>query len=253
MNLHSVATVVTGGASGLGAATAELLCRIGARVTLFDADVERGTRVAKEIGARFAKVDVTCEADVVAGLALAESAHGIARVLVNCAGIGMGAATVSRGEPHPLELFRELIEVNLIGTFNCISKFAARASGAPSTGQEERGVIVNTASIAAFEGQAGQAAYAASKAAIVGMTLPIARDLAQSAIRVVTLSPGIFQTPLLVQASARAISDLKEQTLHPARFGQPEEYAHAVRMVIENPMLNATTIRLDGGMRMPGS
>jgi NAD(P)-dependent dehydrogenase (short-subunit alcohol dehydrogenase family) len=251
MNVSSVAAIVTGGASGLGAATAELLCKGGARVTLFDADAERGTRVAQELGARFAKVDVTSGPEVLAGLAYAESTHGIARILVNCAGIGIGAATVASGEPHPLQLFRELIEVNLLGTFNCISKFAARAVTVSLAGEEERAVIVSTASAAAFDGQAGQAAYAASKAGIIGMTLPIARDLAPSAIRVVTLSPGIFQTPLLTQASPRAVSALQNHTLHPARFGRAQEYAHAVRMVIENPMFNATDIRLDGGMRMP--
>lgn len=251
MDLRSLTTVITGGASGLGAATANLLGAAGARVAIFDVDVEGGSSVAAAVGGLFIKVDVTAEVDVAAGFARVEEHSGTPRALINCAGIGFGAATVSQGAPHPLSLFRELIEINLVGTFNCIAHFAALVTSRPRGAQEERAVIVNTASAAAYEGQAGQAAYAASKAGIVGMTLPIARDLASDGVRVVTLSPGLFSTPLLKQAPSRIINTLLEQTLFPHRFGEPAEYAHAVRMVIENPMINATTIRLDGGMRMP--
>jgi NAD(P)-dependent dehydrogenase (short-subunit alcohol dehydrogenase family) len=251
MDMNDAATVITGGASGLGAATAALFTTLGARVALFDVDMDAGTRIAAEIGCKFMQVDVTCEAEVSAGLAQAERLHGTARILVNCAGIGMGAATASPRGPHPIELFREIVEVNLIGTFNCIAKFAARVIAAHPSAQQENAVIINTASIAAFEGQAGQAGYAASKSGIVGMTLPIARDLAAHAIRVVTIAPGMFETPLLRQAPTATRGALLEQTLFPRRFGQPAEYAQAVRMVVENPMFNASTLRLDGGLRMP--
>jgi len=251
MDLNDAATIITGGASGLGAATAVVFTEMGARVALFDVDIDAGTRVSAETGCRFFKVDVTSEAEVSAGLAGAELVHGTARILVNCAGIGMGAATASPRGAHPMELFREIVEVNLIGTFNCISKFAARIIAARPSANEENGVIINTASIAAFEGQAGQAGYAASKSGIVGMTLPIARDLAPHAIRVVTIAPGMFETPLLRQAPAATRGALLEQTLFPRRFGQSAEFARAARMIVENPMFNASTLRLDGGLRMP--
>lgn len=197
MQLDGVAAIVTGGASGLGAATAAMLARGGAKVALFDLDAGKGEVHARELGGTFTKVDVTDDASVEEALAAAETAHGVARVLVNCAGIAPPSRTVSReGKPHPLALFRKVMEVNLIGTFNVLSKVAARLVAAAPLG-EERGVIVNTASVAAYDGQIGQAAYAASKAAVAGMTLPVARDLAQSAIRVVTIAPGLFVTPML--------------------------------------------------------
>ena len=250
MRMDGIAAIVTGGASGLGAATATLLAQGGARVALFDLDPERGEAKAREIGGTFTRVDVTDDASVEAAVAAAEAAHGVARVLVNCAGIAPPARTVNReGKPHALSLFRKVIEVNLIGTFNVLSKFAARLVAAEKIG-EERGVIVNTASVAAFDGQIGQAAYGASKAGVAGMTLPVARDLAQSAIRVVTIAPGIFITPML-EGLPQAVQDsLGQQVPFPNRLGRPDEYAQLVAAIIANPMLNGETIRLDGAIRM---
>ena len=250
MQLDGIAAVVTGGASGLGAATAAMLAAAGARVTLFDRDTARGEAHATSLGGRFATVDVTDEASVAAALGAAEAAHGVARVLVNCAGIAPPARTVNReGQPHALALFRSVIEVNLIGTFNVLSQFAARLVKAELLG-EERGVIVNTASVAAYEGQVGQAAYAASKAGVAGMTLPVARDLAQSAIRVVTIAPGLFLTPMLEGLPAAVQDSLGQQVPFPSRLGRPAEYAQLVASIIANPMLNGETIRLDGAIRM---
>jgi NAD(P)-dependent dehydrogenase (short-subunit alcohol dehydrogenase family) len=227
-----------------------MLAGHGAKVAIFDLNEEAGHATAKEIGGMFVKVNVADDADVAKGLAAAEEAHGTARVLVNCAGIAPAARTVGKdGEPHPLEVFRKTIEVNLIGTFNVISKFAARASAGGLIG-EERGVIVNTASVAAFDGQIGQAAYSASKAGIAGMTLPIARDLSKSAIRVVTIAPGIFLTPMLMGLPQAAQDSLGQQVPFPARLGKPEEYALLVKSILDNPMLNGEVIRLDGAIRM---
>nr|WP_087575599.1 SDR family NAD(P)-dependent oxidoreductase [Sphingomonas sp. CDS-1] len=251
MIVKDVAAIVTGGASGLGGATAAALARAGAKVTIFDLNEEQGSAMAREIGGRFAKVDVTDDAGVAAALEAAEQAHGVARILVNCAGMGIPGRTVDReGRPYPLDRFRKVVEINLIGSFNMISKFAARLTAAEPLG-EERGVIVNTASAAAFEGQIGQAAYSASKGGIVGMTLPIARDLAQSAIRVVTVAPGIFLTPILGVLPQEAIDALGKQVPFPPRLGRPEEFAQMVECVIANPMLNGETVRLDGAVRMP--
>jgi NAD(P)-dependent dehydrogenase (short-subunit alcohol dehydrogenase family) len=250
MNLHGQAAIVTGGASGLGGATAAMLTAQGAKVTIFDMNAELGEAYAKSIGARFARVNVTDEEDVNSALTLAEAAYGTARVLVNCAGIATGAKTVGRGNvAHPLDQFRRTIEVNLIGTFNVISKFAARLAAAEPL-DEERGVIIGTASVAAFEGQVGQAAYAASKAGVAGMTLPIARDLAQFGIRMVTIAPGIFWTPMMAGMSPDVQDSLGKQVPFPSRLGKPEEYAMLVRAIVENPMLNGETIRLDGAIRM---
>lgn len=250
MNIDNVAAIVTGGASGLGAATAEALARAGAKVTIFDLNEQQGSQKADEIGGRFACVDVTDEDSVAAALLEAEQAHGVARILVNCAGMGIPGRTVDRdGKPYPLARFKKVVEINLVGSFNMISQFAARLVGADLIG-EERGVVVSTASVAAFEGQIGQAAYAASKAGIVGMTLPIARDLAQSAIRVVTVAPGIFLTPILAVLPQEAIESLGKQVPFPSRLGRPDEFAQMVESVISNPMLNGETIRLDGAVRM---
>ncbi len=251
MNVNGLAAIVTGGGSGLGAATAEKLAKDGAKVMIFDMNEETGRAHAAKIGATFAKVNVTDQASVVEALTAAESQNGVARVLVNCAGIVYGGKTVGReAAPHPLDQFRKVIEVNLIGTFNVIAQFAARLSKAELVG-EERGVIVNTASIAAFDGQIGQAAYAASKGGVVGMTLPIARDLAQLAIRVVTIAPGIFWTPMMASLPQEVSDALGKQTPFPSRLGKPEEYALMVDSIINNPMLNGETIRLDGAIRMP--
>jgi NAD(P)-dependent dehydrogenase (short-subunit alcohol dehydrogenase family) len=250
MNLRDIPVIVTGGASGLGAATAELLAAHGAKVGIFDLNAQAGEAFARKLGAVFSKVDVTSEPDVIAGFDRAQEAHGTARVLINCAGIGLPAKIVSKGQPQPLDMFRKVIEVNLIGTFNCLSKFAARLIQAESVGAEERGVIVNTASVAAFEGQVGQASYSASKGGLVSMTLTIAREFADRGIRCLTIAPGLFVTPLLNGLPQPALDSLTQQTLFPKRLGKPEEYAHLVKSIIENPMLNGETIRLDGGIRM---
>jgi len=250
MELIDIPAIVTGGASGLGAATAEMLAGLGAKVAIFDLNEAEGKLLAEKLGGVFAKVDVTDEETVQAGIATAEAAHGVARVLVNCAGIALGIKTVGRENlPHPMQQFRKTIEINLIGTFNVVSKFAARLAGAQPIG-EERGVIINTASVAAFEGQIGQAAYAASKAGVAGMTLPIARDLAQFGIRVLTIAPGTFWTPMLAGLPQAAQDSLGQQTPFPNRLGKPSEYALLVQSIIANPMLNGETIRLDGAIRM---
>jgi NAD(P)-dependent dehydrogenase (short-subunit alcohol dehydrogenase family) len=251
MNLKNQAAIVTGGGSGLGAATAEMLSREGARVTLFDMNEEAGRAQAEKIGGKFRKVNVADEASVAEAVAGAEQDHGVARVLVNCAGIAYGAKTVGKeNKPHSLDQFRKVIEVNLIGTFNCISQVAARLAAAQPVG-EERGVIVNTASVAAFEGQIGQAAYSASKGGVVGMTLPIARDLAQLGVRVVTIAPGTFWTPMMAGLPQEVQDSLGKQTPFPSRLGKPEEYAALAQAIIANPMLNGEVIRLDGAIRMP--
>lgn len=251
MNPKGVAAIVTGGGSGLGAATAAKLASEGARVAIFDLNEETGRAQATAIGGRFYKVNVTDAANVTEAVAEAEREHGVARVLVNCAGIAIGAKTVGKEfAPHPLEQFRKVIEINLIGTFNVISQFAARAAQADALG-EERGVIINTASAAAFDGQIGQAAYAASKGGIVGLTLPVARDLAQHGIRVVTIAPGIFLTPMMAGMPQNVQDALGKQVPFPSRLGKPEEYALMVHSIVINPMLNGETIRLDGAIRMP--
>jgi NAD(P)-dependent dehydrogenase (short-subunit alcohol dehydrogenase family) len=250
MELNGISAVVTGGASGLGAAAAALLASCGAKVTLFDLNAEAGEAHAGEIGGQFAPVDVASEASVAEGFARTEATHGVPRVLVNCAGISLAMRTVGRdAAPHALDRFRRVIEVNLIGTFNVISQFAARLSReAPISG--ERGVIVNTASIAAYDGQVGQAAYAASKAGIAGLTLPVARDLAQHGIRIATIAPGLFLTPMLAALPEDVQASLAGQVPFPSRLGRPEEFAMLVRDIVRNPMLNGETIRLDGALRM---
>lgn len=250
MQFENVAAIVTGGASGLGAATVRKLAANGAKIAVFDLNASLGERLAAEIGGQFFTVDVADDGAVQSAVEAAEAEHGIARILVNCAGVGTPAKTVDReGQPHPLDGFRKIIDINLIGTFNVISKVAARLSSADCD-DEERGVIVNTASVAAFDGQVGQAAYAASKGGIVGMTLPIARDLAQFGIRVVTIAPGLFLTPLLQGLPEAAQESLGRQVPFPSRLGRPEEFALMVESIVANPMLNGETIRLDGAIRM---
>lgn len=251
MQINGTAAIICGGASGLGAATAALLARNGARVTLFDLNAEAGEQAASAIGGHFIQVNVTDDAQVAAAVLAAEEKHGVARILVNCAGIAPPAKTVGReGQPHSLDLFRKVIDINLIGSFNTLSKVAARLSAADPVG-EERGVLINTASVAAFDGQIGQAAYAASKAGIAGMTLPVARDLAPLGIRVMTIAPGIFLTPMLLGLPQAAQDSLGRQVPFPSRLGKPEEYAQLVESIILNPMLNGEVIRLDGAIRMP--
>ena len=251
MILDRIAAIVTGGGSGLGAASAAKLASEGARVAILDLNADTGRAHAAAIGGKFYQADVTNPASVAAAIADAEREHGVARVLVNCAGIAYGAKTVNKElEPHALDQFRKVIEINLIGTFNVISQFASRAARAEPLG-EERGVIINTASAAAFDGQVGQAAYSASKGGIVGMTLPIARDLAQHAIRIVTIAPGIFLTPMMAGLPQNVQDSLGKQVPFPSRLGKPEEYALMVHSIVVNPMLNGETIRLDGAIRMP--
>src|SRR5579885_2075424 len=250
MNLKDVAAVVTGGASGLGAATAERLAREGARVTIFDMNEEAGRALAAQLGGLSFKVDVVDPASVAEALDVAQAKLGVARVLVNCAGIALGMKTVGKEfKPHPLDQFRKVVEVNLIGTFNVIAQFAARLAKAEPLG-EERGVIVNTASVAAFEGQIGQAAYAASKGGVVGMTLPVARDLSRNGIRVMTIAPGIFETPMLLGMPQEVQDALGAMVPFPPRLGKPDEYAMLVKQIFDNPMLNGEVIRLDGAIRM---
>ena len=250
MDARGSAAIITGGASGLGGATATRLARAGAKVTIFDLNEDLGKKLAAEIGGHFVKVNVTDEAAVDAALVEAEGLHGKARICVNCAGIGPPAKVIARdGSPLPLADFNKIIQVNLLGTFNVLSKFAARLHTAEPLG-EERGVIVNTASVAAFDGQIGQAAYAASKGGIVGMTLPIARELARFGIRVVTIAPGLFLTPLMGSLPKEAQDSLGAQVPFPSRLGHPDEYAMMVEAIVANPMLNGETIRLDGAIRM---
>lgn len=250
MRLENSAAIVTGGASGLGEATARMLAEAGARVAIFDLSEERGEQVAREIGGRFIRTNVTSEDEVSAALDQVDAAFGLPRVLVNCAGIGgRPTKTVSRGQAHPLDEFRRVIEVNLIGTFNCISKTAARMVAADPV-EEERGVIISTASVAAFDGQVGQVSYAASKAAVAGMTLPIARDLSDKGIRVAVIAPGLFLTPMMMGLPQDVQNSLGRQTPFPSRLGRPSEYALLAKSIIENPMLNGEVIRLDGALRM---
>jgi len=251
MDISGSVALVTGGASGLGLATTRQLLGLGASVVIVDLPSSKGAEVAAELGERvaFAPADVTKEADVQAAVARAAEL-GTLRVAVNCAGIAPPARTVGRdGSPFPLDLFTAVVMVNLVGTFNVIRLAAAAIAKADPIG-EERGVIVNTASVAAFEGQIGQAAYAASKGGVVGMTLPIARDLAALKIRVTTIAPGLFKTPMLAGLPQDAQDSLGAQVPHPARLGDPSEYAALVGHIVANPMLNGETIRLDGAIRM---
>jgi NAD(P)-dependent dehydrogenase (short-subunit alcohol dehydrogenase family) len=250
MKIADKAAIVTGGASGLGGATAEMLARAGAKVTIFDVNAELGSAKAKQIGGHFIRVDVVDEDSVAKAIAEAEGLHGKARILVNCAGIGPPAKVIDRnGNPIPLADFSRIININLIGSFNVLSKFAARLHDAEPIG-EERGVVISTASVAAFDGQIGQAAYAASKAGIVGMALPIARELARYGIRVMTIAPGLFLTPLLASLPQEAQESLGKQVPFPSRLGHPDEYAQMVEAIVTNPMLNGEVIRLDGAIRM---
>lgn len=252
MDIKGLAAIVTGGASGLGAATAELLAARGARVTIFDLNAELGAATAARIGGHFAPVNVVDEDSVAQAIQEAEGLHGKARILVNCAGIGPPAKVLNReGEPLPLASFAKIININLIGTFNVLSKFASRLiAEEPVSADGERGVIVNTASVAAFDGQIGQPAYAASKGGVVAMALPIAREFARYGIRVNTIAPGIFWTPLLATLPQEAQDSLGKQVPFPSRLGQPEEYARLVEAIVTNPMLNGESIRLDGAIRM---
>jgi NAD(P)-dependent dehydrogenase (short-subunit alcohol dehydrogenase family) len=247
MNIDRGAALVTGGASGLGQATVQALRAAGARVVILDLPAARG-QVAEDDAVTFVGGDITDPAAVAEAV---EAAAEIAplRVLVNCAGIGLGARTVGRDGPHDLDQFKRVIDVNLVGTFNVI-RLAAATMQRSEPIADERGVIVNTASVAAFDGQIGQVAYAASKAAIAGMTLPIARDLSRLLIRCVTIAPGTFDTPLLGSLSEEIRASLAASVPHPSRLGAPSEFAALVTHIVSNPMLNGETIRLDGAIRM---
>jgi NAD(P)-dependent dehydrogenase (short-subunit alcohol dehydrogenase family) len=246
MQLKDVAVLITGGGSGLGAATARAMAAKGAHVAVLDQSKENAEKVAAEVRGIAVVAD---EEQVKAAIARAEAAHGIARVLVNCAGIGGSQRIVGKDGVYPLAKFARIINVNLIGTFNVLRLFAERLLTEAPVG-EERGVIINTASVAAYEGQIGQIAYSASKGGVVGLTLPAARDLAQHKIRVNTIAPGLFLTPLLMGLNEEARKSLGAQVPHPARLGDASEYGNLAVHIVENPMLNGETIRLDGAIRM---
>jgi len=241
--------IVTGGASGLGAATARMLAGAGAKVVIADVQVEAGTALAAEIEGQFVACDVTSEADGMAVVAAA-TALGVLRGLVNCAGVAPAIKTVGKDGAHPLDAFQRAVNINLVGTFN-MARLAAEAMGKTEPAESgERGIIINTASVAAYDGQIGQAAYGASKAAVVGLTLPMARDLARSGVRVMTIAPGIFETPMLMGMPEEVRDALGKMVPFPPRLGLPSEYAQLARAIIENVMLNGETIRLDGAIRM---
>jgi len=251
MQIEGSIALVTGGASGLGEATARMLTTRGARVVIADRDEERGTKVADAIGGVYCKVDVTSAADVEAAVAKAASL-GALRIVVGCAGVGWAARTLNKeGVPHDLQLFQNVIGVNLVGMFNVVRLAAAQMAKGEPTATGERGVCIQTASVAAYDGQIGQAAYAASKAGVVGLTLPVARDLSPVGIRVVTIAPGTFDTPMMSLLPEAAKKALGDGIPFPRRLGKPEEYAQLVSAVVENPYLNGETIRLDGALRMP--
>jgi NAD(P)-dependent dehydrogenase (short-subunit alcohol dehydrogenase family) len=253
MEVNGNTFLISGGASGLGGATSRLLAESGANVVIVDINKEKGAALASELGsnARFVEANVANEESVKIAVGAAVSAFGALRGAINCAGIGVAEKTVGKEGPHSLASFKRIIEVNLIGTFNVIRLAAAQMAAQEPKAGGERGVIVNTASIAAFDGQIGQAAYSASKGGIVGMTLPIARDLARSGIRVVTIAPGLFDTPLLAGLSEEIRKALGAQVPFPPRLGDPAEYAALAKHIIENEMLNGEVIRLDGALRMP--
>jgi 3-hydroxyacyl-CoA dehydrogenase / 3-hydroxy-2-methylbutyryl-CoA dehydrogenase len=253
MRVEGKSALVAGGASGLGEASARALAEAGARVTIADLNADKGNALAAELGERasFVEADVTDEGAIAAAVEQAAGAEGGLRVSVCCAGIGWAERVAHKGGPHNLELFSKVIKVNLIGTFNVLRLAAAAMSENEPDDEGERGVCVNTASIAAYDGQIGQIAYAASKGGIVGMTLPAARDMASRGVRVLTIAPGLFDTPLLAALPEEARTALGAGIPFPSRLGRPEEYARLVGQIVANPMLNGETIRLDGALRMP--
>ena len=252
MQVKNSVFLVTGGASGLGEATVRMAIEQGGKAVIADLQSDAGEKLAKSLGgnARFIKTDVTSESDARAAVELALKEFGGLHVLVNCAGIAVAEKTVGKEGPHQLASFARVVNINLIGTFNMIRLAADAMAKAGPNAAGERGVIVNTASVAAFDGQMGQAAYSASKGGIVGMTLPVARDLARSGIRVMTIAPGIFETPMMAGLPPEAQESLGKQVPFPSRLGRPAEYAQLVRSIIDNEMLNGEVIRLDGAIRM---
>ena len=256
MDVKGIAAVVTGAASGLGEATARALAERGAKVALFDRDADKGEKIARALGGIFCEVDVTSDAMVAAAFAKAREAHGQERVLVNCAGVANAAKTVGRDKEtkaprlYPIQQFELAIQINLIGSFRCISHSAFGMVGLEPLADGERGAIVNTASVAAEDGQIGQAAYSASKGGVLAMALPIARDLMNDGVRVNTILPGIFKTPMMAMMPPQVQEALAAQVPFPKRLGTAEEYARLAVFIIENSYLNAESIRLDGGIRM---
>ena len=256
MDINGVAAVVTGAASGLGEATARELARRGAKVAIFDRDVERGEAVASELGGIFCEVDVTSDEKVAAAFAKARQAHGQERILVNCAGVANAAKTVARDKEtkaaklYPIKQFEMAIQINLIGTFRCISHSALGMVDLEPGVDGEKGVIIDTASVAAEDGQIGQVAYSASKGGVLAMALPIARDLMGEGVRVNTILPGVFKTPMVAMMPPNVQDALGAQVPFPKRLGQPEEYAQLACFLIENSYMNAASVRLDGGIRM---
>lgn len=250
MDITTTKAIVTGGASGLGEGCARALAASGATVTIFDRDTKRGPIVAKDIGGFFAEVNVTDETSVKQAIAQAKTDMGNITACVNCAGIVTGASTLGRSGPFPLADFQRTIDINLVGSFN-VARLAAEAMAENTPNEDgECGVIVNTASVAAFDGQRGQAAYAASKAGIAGLSLPMARDLGRAGIRVMAVAPGIFMTPMLESLGDDIIAGLSKDVVHPKRLGTAHEFARLVQFIIEHPYLNGEVIRLDGGLRM---
>ncbi|MGH6658800.1 MAG: SDR family NAD(P)-dependent oxidoreductase [Sphingomicrobium sp.] len=256
MDIRNIAAVVTGGASGLGEASARELAGRGAKVAIFDRDGDRGEKVAAEIGGLFCEVDVTSDEKVAAAFTKARAAHGQERVLINCAGVANAAKTVGRNKetgehkPYPMQQFELAIQINLIGSFRCLAQSALGMVGLDPLADGERGVIINTASVAAEDGQIGQAAYSASKGGILAMALPVARDLMGEGIRVNTILPGVFKTPMVAMMPENVQEALGAQVPFPKRLGQAEEYARLACFMVENPYLNAASVRLDGGIRM---
>jgi len=250
MKLQGHAALVTGGASGLGAATARALSRAGAKVAILDVNAEAAAALAGELGGIALRCDVADARSAEAAVAEAAHTHGAARVLVNCAGIGPAERIVGREGPMALDAFRRVIEINLIGSFNLMRLAAAGMMALAPLEDGERGIIVSTASVAAYEGQIGQAAYSASKGGIVALTLPAAREFARSGVRVNTIAPGLFATPLLLGMPQDVQDSLAQSVPFPSRFGKPEEYAALLLHIVENPMINGETIRLDGALRM---
>jgi len=250
VQIDQTSAIITGGASGLGEACARAFRDAGAKVVIFDRDATRGAEVADEIGAGFAEVDVTDEASVAAGIKAAVSHMGKINACINCAGIASGEKTVGRDGPHALDSFQRTVNINLIGTFNVLRLAAAEMAGNEPNEDGERGVIVNTASIAAFDGQMGQVSYAASKAGIAGMSLPVSRDLARNGIRIMAIAPGIFLTPMLEGLGQEIIDGLAVDVTFPKRLGRPAEFASLAQFIVENGYLNGEVIRIDGALRM---
>lgn len=250
MKLNDTSAIITGGASGLGAATAELLHEAGVKTALWDLNAEKGEALAEKLGGIFCETNVTSEDSVASALEKSVAANGRPSILVNCAGIAIGEKTVGKNGPHRLESFKKVIDINLVGSFNCIRLVSAEMEKNDPQEDGERGVIINTASVAAFEGQMGQAAYGASKAGVAGMTLPVARDLMNIGIRVNTIAPGIFWTPMMAGMDQKVQDALAAMVPFPKRLGRPDEYASLALEICKNTMINGATIRLDGAIRM---